>query len=122
MPHANSTAWGRERRSDVTIGLFPVAHDLVRKPVPTFRDHALTLPVQHADQGEQPARGVEIDRHLVLEPLHQDVRSVVVDGAPPHVDGLDLVGRRGADSLIIAVADQVVAVSYTHLTLPTIYS
>ena len=66
------------------------------------------LPVQHADQREQPARGVEIDRHLVLEPLHQDVRAVVVDAAPAHVDRLDLVGRRGADGLIVAVADQVV--------------
>src|ERR1041385_6046742 len=66
------------------------------------------LPVQHADQREQAARGVDVDLHFVLEPLHQDTRAVVVDGAPSHVERLDLVRRRRADRLIVAVADRVI--------------
>src|SRR5262249_54444455 len=87
IPHANKTAFGRGGRSAIA---------------------ASALPVQHADQRKQPARGIKIDRHLALQPLHQDVRAVVVNSAPPHVDRLNLVRRRGANGLIIAVADQVV--------------
>jgi hypothetical protein len=57
-----------------------------RKPVSTpdqvwgklFPDHALTLPVQHRDQREQPSRRAEIELDLAFEPLHEDVRALVV--------------------------------------------
>src|SRR6266403_2224722 len=87
------------------LAFFYHAHDLIRKPAPTFWDHALTLPVQHADQGEQPAGGLEIDPHLALQALLQRARAFVVNAAAAHVDGLDLVRRRGADRLVIAVAN-----------------
>ncbi len=64
--------------------------------------------MQHADQREQAPRGVEIDVDLALEPLHQDVRTFVVQPAPAHVERLDAVGRGGADRLVVAVADHVV--------------
>ena len=57
------------------------------------------FPMQHADQREQPPRGVEIDLHLVLEPVHQDAGAFVVQAAPAHVDRFDPVRRRGADRL-----------------------
>src|SRR5665213_119484 len=66
---------------------------------------ALALPVQHADQREQPARGFEIDPHLAFQPLLQRARALVVDAAAAHVDGLDLVRRRGPDRLVVTVAD-----------------
>src|SRR5947209_11471818 len=90
IPHANSTACGLAERG-ASIGsdhLFE--HELVRKPVPTFRAHALALPVQHADQREQAPRGVEVDADLFLEPLHQQFRTFVVQTTPPHIDCLDL--------------------------------
>src|SRR5579864_6928012 len=65
MPQANSTARGRKGRSGIA---------------------ASTLPVQDADQREQAAGGVDIDFHFLLEPLHQNARTVVVDGATAHVD------------------------------------
>src|SRR5262245_66024992 len=89
MPQAKSTAWGRDGRSGSAIFL-------------------LALPMQHANQRKQPARRIDIDRNLTLEPLYQDARAVVVDRAAAHIDRLDLVGRRGADRLIITVADHVV--------------
>ena len=64
--------------------------------------------MQHADQSKKAARGVDIDHHFFLEPLHQYSRTVIVDCAPAHIDGLDLVGRRGTDRLIVAIADHVV--------------
>ena len=76
-----------------------------RKTAATFPGHALPLPVQDADQREQPARGFEIDPHLALQALLQRARAFVMDAAAAHVDGLDLVRRRGADRLVIAVAD-----------------
>src|SRR5579863_6064532 len=63
------------------------------------------LPVQHRDQREQPPRRVEIELDLALEPLHEDVRGLVVQGAAAHVERLDAVRRRGADRRVVAVAD-----------------
>src|SRR5258706_11685670 len=65
----------------------------------------LPLPVQDGDQREQPAGGFEIDPHLALQSLLQRARTFIVNAAAAHVDGLDLVGRGGADRLIVAVAD-----------------
>src|SRR5262245_38287317 len=64
------------------------------------------LPVQDGDEREQPPRGLEIDRNLVLEPLHQQLRALVMQGAAAHVERLDALGRCGADRRVIAVADQ----------------
>src|ERR1700756_3594316 len=61
--------------------------------------------MQDGDQREQAAGGFEIDPHLAFQPLLQRARAFVVNAAAAHVDGLDLVGSRGADRLIIAVAD-----------------
>src|SRR6202040_1787105 len=68
--------------------------------------HASSLPMKHGDQGEQPPRGIEIEGDLVLEPLHQQLGAFVVKAAPAHVDRLDLARRRGADRLVIALANQ----------------
>ena len=62
--------------------------------------------MEHADQREQPPRRVEIDRDLAVEPVHQHLGRLVVEGAARHVDGLDLLRGRGLDRLIIAVADR----------------
>ena len=58
-----------------------------------------------ADQGEQPAGGVEIHLELVVEPGAQQLGRLVVEAAAGHVDGFDLVGRGGLDGVVIAVAD-----------------
>src|SRR3546814_17350504 len=64
------------------------------------------LDVKDADQGEQAPRGVEIDLDLAVESPDQHPRRVVVQRPARHVDCLDLLCRRGADRLIIAVADR----------------
>src|SRR5580698_3448033 len=64
------------------------------------------LPVQYRDQGEQPARGVEIQIDLALEPFHHQARALVVQPAPAHVERLDTVRRRSADRRVIAVANR----------------
>src|SRR3954447_11291759 len=86
MPQANSTAFGLAGR--------------------TGGDTRSALPVQHADEREQAARGVEVDLDLFLQPLLEQIRALIVQSAPAHVDRLDLSRRCGADRLVIAVADQ----------------
>src|SRR4051794_15662695 len=86
MPQANSIACGLADR--------------------TGGDTRSALPVQHADEREQAACGVEVDLDLFLQPLLEQVRALVVQPAPAHVDRLDLSRRCGADRLVIAVADQ----------------
>src|SRR5215468_2523594 len=66
---------------------------------------SLPLPVQHADEREQAAGGVEVDPHLLAQPVHENARALVVQPAPAHVDRLDLARRGGAKRLVIAVAD-----------------
>src|SRR5690349_6839224 len=84
-PQANSTACGRA---------------MIGAPIPVS-----PFPVQHGNQREEAARGVEIDADLVLEPLHQELGALVLEPAPAHVDRLDLARARAADRLVIAVAD-----------------
>src|ERR1700722_13919342 len=67
------------------------AHDLIRTPGSTFRDRALTLPVQDGDQREQAAGAFEVGRHLALQPLLQGALTFGVDAAAAHVDGLALL-------------------------------
>ncbi len=47
--------------------------------------------VQGADEGEQAARRVEVSLDLALEAFGDEFRALIVDTAPGHVDGLDLV-------------------------------
>jgi hypothetical protein len=64
--------------------------------------------MQDAHEREQSARGVEIEFHLALEALHQNVRALVMQPAARHVERLDAIRRRGADRRVIAVADGVI--------------
>ncbi len=47
---------------------------------------------------------VEID--LAGQPLAQQRRALIVQAAPPHIDGLDLRRGRALDGVVIAFADQ----------------
>src|SRR5947209_199832 len=51
------------------------------------------------------ARGLEVDIHLALEPLHQELGAFGVERSPTHVERLDALGSGGADRRVIAVAD-----------------
>src|ERR1700753_145186 len=73
---------------------------------------ALAFQLEHADQGEEPPRGVEIDLNLALEPLPEQRRSLVVQTAPRHVQRLDVRRRRVADGLEVAVADQEIVLDH----------
>src|SRR5437660_1289902 len=57
-PHANNTACGLRTRAGVTT---------------------LAFPVQHGNQCKEAARGLEIDTHLAIQPLHQCTRAFIVD-------------------------------------------
>src|SRR5262245_65730304 len=69
---------------------------------------ASALPMQHADEREQPPRGLEIDQNLALEALHQELGALVVECAAAHVERLDALRRRATDRPVIAVADDAV--------------
>src|SRR5882757_1384145 len=66
----------------------------------------LTPDVQHADQREQPPRGIEIDLDLVVETLLEHLGAVVVQASPRHVDGFDLGRCRTANRLVVTIADR----------------
>src|SRR5262249_22086013 len=65
------------------IGLFSIVHDLVRKPVPTFRDHALGIESPEHDAGVGPAEAERVRQHRVelhiVAPLAHD-RNIVEGG------------------------------------------
>src|SRR3546814_3807996 len=61
--------------------------------------------MKHADQGEQPPRGVEIHVDLAVQGFPQQLGRVVVKRAAGHVDRLDPVRAVGADRFEIAVAN-----------------
>ena len=65
--------------------------------------------MQRADQGEQPPRRLEIEPDPAFQPRGQQLRALVVQAAPAHVDRLDarLVAAFG-DRLLMAVDDHVV--------------
>ena len=63
------------------------------------------LPVERADQREQPTRGLKVNRNLSLKALHEQFTALIVQGPAPHVYGLDSRGRRGANRLIVTIAD-----------------
>src|SRR5215469_17833330 len=64
------------------------------------------LQMQNAEQRKQPARGVEIDLDLAFQTLAQKRRTFVVQAAPPHVERFDLLRRRVANCLEVALADK----------------
>src|SRR4051812_2016151 len=67
---------------------------------------AASLDVQHADQGEQPPRRVEVQLDLAVEAFLEQLGRLVVDRAAGHVDRLEALGRIGADRFEIAFADR----------------
>src|ERR1700733_7804532 len=71
-----------------------------------------TLQMQHAKQREQPPRGIEIDVDLALEARLEQRRAFVVKPSPAHIERFDLRGRRVADRLEIAFADDEVILNY----------
>src|SRR5690606_8693829 len=79
--------------------------DCTRLPPASGAMH-LALPVQREDEGEKPARGVEIHLDLAGEALPQQLRRLVVQPAPAHVDGFDLRRRGRADGRVVALADE----------------
>lgn len=62
--------------------------------------------MQNADQCEQPARGGEINIDFAVEPVLEQFGRFVMNAAPRHIDGLDLLRGSFADCLIIAVANR----------------
>ena len=92
---------------------FPAGRGLhvPRTALATSRDMALPLPVQGADQREKSPRRIEVERELAAEALLQGAAALVVQAAAPHVDRLDARGRRGADGLVVALADEEVVAS-----------
>src|SRR5215472_3195895 len=87
-PQANSTAWGLRTRPTAAIS------------------RPSSLPVEHANQREQPARGIKIKVELLFQSLQEQVGALVVERPSAHVDRLNLTGRSGADSAVIAFTDQ----------------
>src|SRR5688572_18546731 len=65
----------------------------------------LALPMQRADEREEPPRGVAVERDLAFEPFAECPAALVVQRAAAHVDRLDARGRRRADRLVVALAD-----------------
>src|SRR5579871_5002136 len=87
MVQANSTAPGRFRRSRSSFPPGGASTSVPLRAAPS-RDMALALPVQRANQGEEPPRGIKVNRDLAGEALLQDAASLVVQAPPPHVDRL----------------------------------
>src|SRR5215472_9048590 len=83
----------RARASAMTYLLLLVEHDLFRKPVPTFRDHALNLVVLTSEPFEQ-ALDVLLLLRLRVGPIadHLLFGAHVIDEA---VDGLGEIRHRG---------------------------
>src|SRR5215471_9654926 len=72
----------------------------------SFGIAASAAQVQHADQREQAARRVVVDRDLAGEAFRQQFRALVVQCAPPDIDRLDLPQALVADRLVIALANE----------------
>src|SRR5437764_516990 len=62
--------------------------------------------VQHANQREQAARRIMVDRHPAGQALGQQFRTLIVQRAPADIDRLDLGQALVADRLVIALADE----------------
>src|SRR5471032_629215 len=62
--------------------------------------------MQDAQQCEETAGRVGVEQDLFGEPLAQQLRALVVQAAPPHVDRLDLRRAGALDRVVVALADQ----------------
>src|SRR5262249_42002922 len=74
--------------------------------LPGRRMPASAPDVPHAQQGEEPRRGIEVDLDLVRELLSEQLGALVVKAAAAHVDRLDPRWARRADRGVVALADQ----------------
>src|SRR5918994_3805819 len=77
-----------------------------KSTLPGSSSTGLTTDVQHAEKGEQPPRGLAVDRDLVGQRIRQLLGALVVQAAASHVDRLDPARRGALDCLEVAVADQ----------------
>src|SRR5690349_21663274 len=64
------------------------------------------LDVQGADEGEQPAGGIEVEVDLARKPLAQELGALVVQTAAAHVERLDLGRAELLDGGVVAFAHQ----------------
>src|ERR1700730_14606478 len=62
--------------------------------------------VQHANQREQAAGGVVVDRHLAGEALGQQLRAFIMQGTAADIDCLDLSQSLVAGRLVLGLAHQ----------------
>src|SRR5947199_10726085 len=62
--------------------------------------------VQHANQREQAARRIMVDRHPAGHALGQQFRTLIVQRAPADIDRLDLGQALVAACLVIALAEE----------------
>src|SRR5579864_2728169 len=84
-----------------------------KSTLPGSRDIAASGPqMQHAEQREEAPRGVEIDGDALGDAFAQQLRALVVERAPAHVDRLDARRARGADRGEVALADQEVVLDH----------
>src|SRR3546814_4848173 len=72
----------------------------------TAMDLFLTFDVEHADEGEKPACGVEVNLHLRRKPFLQYLCRIVVDSPSLHVARFYLHRRGVAHRSLLAVADR----------------
>src|ERR1700680_2235951 len=69
--------------------------------------------MQHADQREEPPRGIEVELDLAREAFLQELRALVMKRPPTHIESFDLLGRSLADGFVVAIADYEVVLDYT---------
>jgi hypothetical protein len=62
--------------------------------------------MKDTNQGEQPPGRIKININFPCQPLDEHFRSLIMDAAPGHIDGLNVLGGSGPDRLKIAVADR----------------
>src|SRR5690625_3971846 len=65
----------------------------------------LASDMQHAEQGEEPARRQFVEFNPVGEAFAKKRCAFIVQGAPAHVDRLDAGGTGSLDGLKVALAD-----------------
>src|SRR6266567_545375 len=75
-------------------------------------NQALSLQIKRRYQREDAPRRVEIHLDLAVEAVAQEVRAVVVQPAPSHVDGLDPCRRRLANGGVIGLAELMVVLQH----------
>ena len=84
----------------------PARADLLLLPRFPACANVSTFDVQDANEGEEPSRSGKVGFDLTLKPLQQQLRGIVVNPAPGHVDRFNLSRGRLSDRLIITVANR----------------